>query len=373
MSAKEQAKEMLEDFGVVINGNNPWDIQVHDERLYGRVFGGGTLALGESYMDGWWDVDDLSEFTAKAMRAGVASRMFRLKTLALVPHFLRHQLFNLQSVRRAFQVGKAHYDIGNDLYSHMLDARLTYSCGYWKSAQTLDEAQEAKLDLICRKVGLQKGDRVLDIGCGWGSFAVFAAERYGASVVGITVSEEQAMFARKCAQGLPVEIRVQDYREIQDGPYDHIVSVGMFEHVGYRNYRTYMKIVRKLLKEDGLFLLHTIGVNRTSFRAEPWFDTYIFPNGYVPSPALVGKAVNGLFVIEDWHNFGADYDATLTVWFKNFDSAWPDLRKRYGDRFYRMWKYYLLTMAGSFRARYTNLWQIVLSPRGVKGGCPSVR
>lgn len=251
---------------------------------------------------------------------------------------------------------------------------MTYTCGYWKDAKTLDEAQEAKLDLVCRKIGLKKGDRVLDIGCGWGSFAQYAAEKYGASVVGVTVSKEQVALGSERVKGLPVEIRLQDYRAISDGPYDHIVSLGMFEHVGHKNYRTYMKKVHELLKDGGLFLLHTIGSNQLTPISDPWIDRYIFPNGMLPSVQQLGASIEKLFVMEDWHNFGADYDKTLMNWYLNFEKAWSSLKEKYGERFCRMWRYYLLFTAGAFRSRQNNqLWQIVLSKNGVPGGYQSIR
>jgi cyclopropane-fatty-acyl-phospholipid synthase len=254
----------------------------------------------------------------------------------------------------------------------MLDRRLVYSCAYWKDADNLDDAQEAKLDLICKKLGLRKGDRVLDIGCGWGSFARFAAEKYGVRVVGITVSSEQAALGREMCEGLPVEIRLQDYREI-DEKFDHVVSVGMFEHVGYKNYRIYMEVVRRCLRDEGLFLLHTIGNNISCIATDPWFDKYIFPNSVVPSVKQISSAMEGLFILEDLHNFGSYYDATLTAWFANFDRNWHSLTDRYDQRFYRMWKYYLLSCAGSFRSRCLQVWQMVLSKEGVPGGYQPAR
>lgn len=221
-------------------------------------------------------------------------------------------------------------------------------------------------------MGLKAGDHILDIGCGWGSFAKFAVEKYGVSVVGITISVEQAALARERCAGLPVEIRVEDYREVAE-EFDHIISLGMFEHVGHKNYREYFKIASRCLKENGLFLLHTIGSNRSIFSTNPWTDKYIFPGGSLPSIKQIGKAIEKLFVMEDWHNFGPDYDKTLMEWFANFDHAWPNLREKYGDRFYRMWKFYLLMSAGAFRARYIQLWQIVLSKDGLAGGYQSVR
>lgn len=364
---------ILRSAGITLNGPGPWDPQVRDTRLFDRIFTDGVIAVGESYMDGWWDTADLAEFCARAVRADLAKHFWHI---GIWMHVLRARLTNLQSRSRAFQVGEQHYDIGNDLYEKMLDPRMVYSCGYWSGmprATDLAQAQEAKLDLVCRKIGLKAGDRVLDIGCGWGSFAIYAAQKYGAKVVGVTVSREQAALARERAAGLPIEIRIQDYREISDGPYDHVISIGMFEHVGHKNYRSYMDVVRRVLKRDGLFLLHTIGVDKTPKAPDPWFHKYIFPNGILPSPKLIGESIEGRFVLEDWHDFGADYDKTLVAWWQNFEQAWPDLMERYGERFFRMWKFYLLSMAGSFRARHTNLWQIVLSPYGVRGGYRSVR
>ncbi|MHB8710049.1 MAG: cyclopropane fatty acyl phospholipid synthase [Minisyncoccota bacterium] len=369
-SARTLIEGLLKKADVTIGGNRPQDITVHDERLFDRAIRHGTLGLGEAYMDGWWDANAPDVFIDTVLRAHLDKEV-RIN-LASIATIAKAFLLNLQSSNRAFNVGEAHYDLGNDLYEAMLDPRMVYSCGYWKEAKTLAEAQEAKLDLVCRKIGLAKGDRVLDIGCGWGSFAKYAAERYGASVVGITVSKEQAVLARERCKGLPIEIRVQDYRAL-DEKFDHIVSIGMFEHVGVKNYREYFAVARRCLKDDGLFLLHTIGYARSQLNSDPWIEKYIFPGGMLPSVAQIGKAIEGFFLVEDLHNFGADYDPTLLAWFKNFDAAWPELRGKYGDRFYRMWKYYLLSCAGVARAREMQLWQIVLSPHGVAGGYRSIR
>ncbi|MBI2618217.1 cyclopropane fatty acyl phospholipid synthase [Candidatus Kaiserbacteria bacterium] len=369
MSSKKKAQELLAIASVEINGKNPWDIQVHDERFYRRVFAGGSLELGESYMDEWWDAKELDAFFDRIFSVELNRKLI---TLPLLLHIARARLLNLQSTSRAFRVGERHYDVGNDLYMRMLDTRMVYTSGYWKDAITLNEAQEAKLDLVCRKLNVQRGQRVLDVGCGWGSFAKFAAEKYGAEVVGITVSKEQKKLAEENTKGLSVDIRLSDYRDVNE-QFDHIVSLGMFEHVGYKNYREYMKVMRQNLKDGGLFLLHTIGSNRSVWTTDPWIEKYIFPGGMLPSVKQIGKSIEGVFVMEDWHNFGADYDKTLMAWFKNFDIAWPELKKKYGERFYRMWTYYLLASAGSFRSRKNQLWQIVLSKKGVRGGYQSVR
>jgi cyclopropane-fatty-acyl-phospholipid synthase len=214
--------------------------------------------------------------------------------------------------------------------------------------------------------------RVLDVGCGWGSFARHAAERYGARVVGVTVSRRQVELAREICRGLPVEIHLQDYRDVT-GPFDRLVSIGMFEHVGLKNHRTYVQVAQRALADDGLFLLQTIGGASSRRVPDPWVSRYVFPNSLVPSARQLAAAIEGLFVVEDWHNFGADYDRTLTAWVHNFRSAWPELERRYGERFFRMWTYYLLSSAGAFRARRNQLWQIVLSKRGVPGGYVPVR
>ena len=358
--------------GIEINGPRPWDLQVHDERFYPRLLAGGDLAAGESYMDGWWDVEQLDEFFYRAIQVDL-DRAVKVRRDWKALAFIGSQvLLNHQIKKTSHVVGEKHYDLGNDLFKAMLDKRMVYTCGYWKTATTLDQAQENKLDLVCRKLNLKPGQKILDIGCGWGSFAKFAAEKYGVSVTGITISEEQAKLGRELCAGLPIEILNQDYRDIQ-GEYDHIVSLGMFEHVGVKNYQTYMKVVHEHLKPGGLFLLHTIGMYKSVKVNDPWLDKYIFPNAMLPSIAQIGRSIEDRFVMEDWHNFGADYDKTLMAWLHNFEQAWPQLKANYDQRFYRMWKFFLTTCAAGFRARKIQLWQIVLSKEGVPNGYQSLR
>ena len=366
---KTAIKGILSQAGITLNGDMPWDIRVTDERFYNRVLREGSLGLGESYMDGWWDCDELDTFFAKLVPINPEEKIKADWRLLL--HTIGEVIFNQGRKTRAFLIGERHYDRGNELFRNMLDKRMVYSCGYWKDAKDLDSAQEAKLELICRKLGLKPGDRVLDIGCGWGSLAKYAAENYGTEVVGITVSKEQLSLGRELCRGLPVELRLQDYRDI-DERFDHVVSVGMFEHVGWKNYRTYMEKVRQCLKDDGLFLLHTIGSNTSQISRDVWYNKYIFPNSMIPSMKQISASVEGLCVIEDVHNFGSHYDPTLTAWFNNFDSNWSKLRGSYDDRFYRMWKYYILSFAGIFRARYLQVWQFVLSPNGVQRGYKTI-
>lgn len=361
---KSKILQMLSHAGVEAYGDQPWDLLVRNERFYTRIMSAGSLGLGESYMDGWWECQRIDKFICKILQDKMDCRV---KTCVEFPLALKARIYNRQKISRAFQIGQRHYDIGNDLYQAMLDKRMIYSCAYWQKASNLDEAQEDKLELVCRKLELQPGMKVLDIGCGWGGAARYMASRYQVAVTGITVSSEQAKLAAELSKGEDVEIRLMDYRSL-NSVYDRVFSLGMFEHVGYKNYREFMRVARRCLRKDGLFLLHTIGGNASQINTDPWIERYIFPNSMLPSVGQIGKAISGLFIVEDWQNFGADYDNTLMQWFRNFDRKWNGLKEKYGERFYRMWKYYLLSCAGTFRARKNQLWQIVLSPQGVPGG-----
>ncbi|MFP5506367.1 MAG: cyclopropane fatty acyl phospholipid synthase [Gammaproteobacteria bacterium] len=355
-------QELSAEAGVAFDGDRPWDIRVHDPEVYRRILTQGSLGFGEAYMDGLWDCQAMDEMFTRLLRADVDTRLSGWARVRLLGEIVRHSLFNLQSSRRAFEVGERHYDIGNDVFEAMLDRSMSYSCGYWLYADSLEQAQHDKLDMICRKLELRPGEHLLEIGCGWGGLARHAAKYFGVEVTGITVSQEQQRLARERCEGLPVRIELMDYRDLR-GRYDKIVSVGMFEHVGPKNYPAYFDAASRLLADDGLFLLHTIGIHETSRTCDAWIDRYIFPNGKLPSAAEIATVLDGRFLIEDWHNFGADYDRTLMAWWKNFENAWPRLEPKYGQRFHRMWKYYLLSCAGFFRSRQGQLWQLVLSKR----------
>lgn len=361
---RRQVEKMLATADVAVDGDRPWDLQVSHPGFFQRVLAQGSLGLGEAYMDGWWQTGSLDQLLYRLVSASLDQRA---GSLVLYFDALRARLLNCQRRGRAHIVGEQHYDIGNDLYRRMLDSRMIYSCGYWRRAQTLEQAQEDKLRLTCDKLLLEPGQRVLDIGCGWGGTARFMAEGYGVEVVGVTISRAQAELAREQCAGLPVEIRLQDYRALT-GTFDRIVSIGMFEHVGPKNYRTYFSKVAELLKDDGLFLLHTIGGNISSLNTDPWIHRYIFPNGVIPSARQITSGFEGLLVLEDWHNFGPDYERTLLAWQDNFNRAWPELATRYDERFRRMWLYYLNCAAACFRSRKNQLWQLVLSRHGLPGG-----
>ncbi len=366
----QQPKKMIENLlsiaDVQINGSRPWDIQVHDSRLYGALLMHGSLGLGEAYMQSWWDAASLDQFFDHVLSARLDQKVkFNWDMLIQV---IKHKIINSQSKKHAFEVGEQHYDLGNNLYEAMLDSRLVYTCGYWKNANNLEEAQKNKLALTCQKLQLKPGMKILDIGCGFGSFAKYAAENYDVSVVGITISKEQLSLGKKLCEGLNITLRLQDYRDLllQNEQFDRIVSLGMFEHVGTKNDATYMKVAHHCLKDQGLFLLHTIGNAEKTMGTDPWITKYIFPNSRIPTMVEIAKAVENKFIVEDWHNFGAYYDQTLMAWHQNFISHWDVLKSQYSNQFKRMWEYYLLSCAGAFRSRNVQLWQILMSKGIVK-------
>lgn len=361
----ERLKAALRSANVTIDGPNPWDPQIRNPRMFARLALHGALGAGESYMDGDWECERLDELTARLLRSGLYTRWESSSSIS--PGTLLARLVNRQSRRRARRNVEAHYEIGNDVFAATLGPSMSYTCGYWPEARTLDEAQDAKHELACTKLNLRPGLQLLDIGCGWGGFAKHAAARHQVQVTGITLSPAQAEFARRNCEGQQVEIQLQDFRDVR-ARFDRILAMGVIEHVGPRNLRAFFESVQRNLAPDGLFLLHTIGCHRMRPETDRWIDRYIFPNAVIPSACQLQKASEGLLVLEDWHNFGADYDRTLLAWNDNFETAWPALRERYDKRFRRMWRYYLLTCAASFRVRRNQLWQIVFSKRGVPGG-----
>ncbi len=366
---RQKAGRLLQTVDVRVDGNRPWDLKVQNPRFFPRLFAQGSMGLGESYMDGWWDCERLDQFFFHVLRGKLEDCVHPLSVL---PTVLLSRLFNFQKPSRSKIIAEKHYNIGNDLFACMLDRNLNYSCGYWAAADDLEQAQERKLALIFRKLGLKPGMRVLDIGCGWGAAAKLAAARYGVEVVGITVSDQQAGYAREACRDLPVEIRLQDYRRLNE-TFDRIFSIGMFEHVGYKNYRLFFKTVKRCLAPEGLFLLHTIGNNQTGTTTDPWINRYIFPNSMLPSVRQIAAAAEGFFVMEDWHGLGPHYDKTLMQWYQNFNASWENLKDAYGSRFYRKWKYYLLSCAGAFRARSIQVWQVLFSHEGILGDFEVVR
>jgi cyclopropane-fatty-acyl-phospholipid synthase len=358
--AKNFALRLLETAGVPVNGTEPWSLQVRDERLWDRVVSQRQLGMGEAYMDGWWESDAMDDMLTRILVSDVLTKVRVGPKLAGMA--AQSFLVNRQTQHRAAQNARHHYDIGNDLYERMLDERMVYSCGYWETANDLATAQRDKLDLICRKLGLEPGMRLLDIGCGWGGLLHHAATHYGVTGTGISPAGNQVEIAsRRCAD-LPVDIRQQDYRQLV-GRFDRIVSVGMMEHVGPRNLPAFFSTCDRLLDEGGTMLHHTIGSTISKHHTDPFFDRYIFPGGVVPSLAQFNRAAEPNWVVEDVHNFGPDYDRTLMAWHDNIEARWHEIPK-YDERFRRMWRYYLLSSAAGFRARNLQLWQVVMRRRG---------
>ena len=353
---QEKISALLLKADVRINGDRPWDLKVHNPKLFGRILGQGSLGFGEAYMEGWWDCEHIDQMISKLICGDLQTHVHTLQDKLF---YLYAHLRNRQTTQRSLKVGRQHYDVGNDLYEKMLDQQMIYTCGYWQDAQNLDEAQSHKLELVCRKLKLKPGMRVLDIGCGWGGAARYMAKHYDVEVVGITISQEQVAMAKAQSQGLAVDFRFQDYRDINE-PFDRIYSLGMFEHVGFKNYRRYFEVAHRCLKEDGLFLLHTIGHRKTTVKVDPWIERYIFPNSILPSAELICRDSAGLFNVEDWHNFGMNYHKTLLAWLDNIDAAWDELPS-YNETFQRMWRYYLLCSAGAFMSYRNHLWQVVFS------------
>ena len=359
-SMREQCVTLLESAGITVGGDLPHDIQVHDDRFWARVLRDRELGLGESYQEGWWDARRLDELLVRILTADLQSAVRSSPTLLL--HVARSRLTNRQTTGRAARNARAHYDIGNDLYLRMLGPEMVYSCALWEGTDDLQAAQVAKMELICQKLHLQPGMRLLDIGCGWGGFARHAAIHHGATIVGISPAGEQVVEARRRAGDLPVEFHQQDYREVT-GTYDRIVSIGMMEHVGPRNYREFFDRCGDLLTDDGLMLHHTIGSNESTQSVDAWFDRYIFPGGVVPSLHQIAGAAQPRWAIEDVQNLGPDYDRTLRSWHSNIEARWDEVPD-YDERFRRTWRYYLLSSAASFRVRNLQLFQIVFSRTG---------
>ncbi|MCB0334814.1 MAG: cyclopropane fatty acyl phospholipid synthase [Bdellovibrionales bacterium] len=345
--------------------------------IVNSYLGKGVYGLGEAYMQGLWDVPRLDEFMFKIFTTHENRR--RLPWWSLAQYLAKELLLNPQAGQGAYEIAERHYDLGNDLFEVMLDKTMTYTCGYWQDSKSLDAAQEAKLELLCRKLHLKPGQRILDIGCGWGNFAEYAARNYEVEVVGVTVSREQAHFARERCQDLPVTIQLQDYRDCS-GTYDAIVSIEMIEAVGKRNLKTFYQVVQNHLKPQGLFGLQVISSETLSRHSHKRLDQFlmwilknIFPNGYLPQlHELVAPCKTGL-VLEDWHSFGVDYDKTLMAWHSNFENGWSSLKETYGEEFHRKWNFYLLSCAALFRARLVQLYQIVYSKGGITHGYQSFR
>ncbi len=356
--AKRRVEGFLRNADIEIGGSRPGDIAINDERVFRDFILRGSLGAGESYMRGWWDARNLDVFFEKAIRGGMDRK---LGSLGYFLYEVQARLLNMQSKGRAKMVGETHYDLDPDMYEAMLGPTMAYTSGIWEEVETLDAAQNAKLERISKYLAITPGMKILDIGCGWGTFLKYAGER-GAKVHGITISTPQAKYARNFTKGLPVSVEVEDYRDITSS-YDAVVSIEMIEAVGHKNTRRYFECVRKVLPKGGRFMLQAIVGERTEATADPWLHKYIFPNGVLPSFSLIAKDIEGLFSMVDVKDFGLSYDKTLMAWMGNFEKAWPKFETRHGEKFHRMWTYYLMLCAGSFRAKKNTVMQILLEAK----------
>jgi len=374
--SEQKVRELLLTSNIEVDGDNPQDIQVHDTSVYDRWLRDGSLGIGESYMEGLWSSNALDQ-TMKQLIDNMDELESRVKkSPSLILYTLKLKFLNLQNKIGAKRVIEKHYNDDVNLFSEMLDSYMQYTCGYWnRGAKDLEVAQRNKMQLIAEKLHLKPGMQILDMGSGFGGLSYFLATEYDVRVTAVTLSENQHEWAT-CNFAHPnITFILGDYRDIMSGEYDRIVSVGLLEHIGIKNYQLFFKKVFSLLKPEGIYLLHTIGSARTTTSTDQWIDKYIFPGGQLPSFKQIVDSIEEPFVIEDWHNFGENYSQTLHAWHHNLKKDWQiKTSSILTDKEFRMWEYYLLSCAGNFEARSSvQLWQIVICKNGVQGGYLSKR
>ncbi|MFO6296648.1 cyclopropane fatty acyl phospholipid synthase [Rahnella selenatireducens] len=351
-------KNLLHKADIQIEGTRPWDIRIRHPGFFKRIMLQGLLGLGESYMDGWWECDRLDIFIYKFLAHKLDEAVpGNFRDILLV---LSENIFNRKSDDCHGSVFVNEYDIGYDVFTHMLDPYMQYSCGYWRKGATLAEAQEAKLKMICEKLQLAPGMRVLDIGCGWGGTAEYSARHYDVYVEGTTNSTEEQKIAQSRCQGLDITIMLEDYQDLLDDKFDRIIALGALEYLELKNYQNFFKALARCLKPDGLFLLHSTGSTELVSHVGPWLNKYIFPKGCLPSGQQLVQSIEPYFRIEDWDNLGTDYDKTLMSWFEKINESWPSLSMNYSPGFRHMLEYYLCSSAGFFRAGKIQLRQLLL-------------
>ena len=364
-NSEEKLKLILKKHcNITINGNNPQDIIVTNNKFYNMALTNGELGVSESYMYGYWYSNDLYS-TIYQLCSNYKSISYYDFNINDVLSILSRKIFNQQTISRALVDVQSHYDIGNDLYTRMLDKNMQYTCGFWQDTNDLDTAQLQKMKIIGQKLNLKPGDTLLDIGCGWGYLINYLSKEYNVKGLGITLSEEQLSYAKnEFKNNENVDYKLMDYRNIpKNMKFNKIVSFGMLEHVGVKNYNDYFNIVYDHLENNGLALIHTIGrqSNITNAQATSDFiDKYIFPGSYIPCWEELSPIVSRKFFIHDWHNFGQYYNKTLLAWHKIINSKWNEI-PNYNEEFKKMWNFYLISSAVSFELCHLKLWQILIS------------
>ena len=322
---------------IAIDGSKPWDIRVTDNRFFRAVVTQGSLGLGEAYMNGWWKCEDLEELAYRLMRSGIY-KISLWMPIYLVAN-IHDAAINQQSKEKSLRVAERHYAMGNDIFLSFLGKYKNYSCGYFSDTDNLDQAQLQKLEKICRLLDLKPGDRVLDVGGGWGEFARYAATKYGCYVTSVNITDEQIKFAVEYCKGTSVDIRKCDYRDIT-GRYDKIAVIAMLTHVGPKNYRKFMEVADRCLEPGGMMLIESVGGHKSRKNCEAWINRYIFPGGVVPSLKQFDTAMAGRFSRKETDEFGGFYVHTLRAWNRNLMQAWPDHLRKYDERVRLMFEYF---------------------------------
>lgn len=370
-SVERRVRAEFERAGITIGGHAAHDLRVLDPSFFRRIAMNPAYELGQTYVDGLWECDAIDRMMTKLLAAGVGQsfehgRQFFVRSLVAKAH-------NLQSRLRAKIVIDRHYDLGDELFAAMLDESMAYTCAIFETPETsLADAQQAKMRVLCNKLELASGETFLDIGCGWGGLLDHAARVNGARVTGITISKNQHATATERVRHHPgASVRLMDYRDLpkQGERYAKVAAVEMIEAVGPKNYETFFRSVHDVMEPGGRFVLQCFISHRSVYVCNEWFDRHIFPNGVSPSLAFLSRASESTFgapsVIED---IGLHYDPTLMAWNDNFEAAYPSLvRYGYDERFRRMWRFYLTSLAGVFRAKHLRCYQIVYEKPGHRG------
>jgi len=346
--------------GVTVNGPNPWDIRVLDNRLFRRVVGTRELGFGDSYVEGWWECDRIDELVTRILRTGI--KRILPPGISGLTLAARSVITNTQGSERAGDNATAHYGQHDALLRLILGEPLVYSCADWRDATDLADAQHAKIDRLASKLQLRPGMRVLDIGCGWGATADYLSTRHGVIVVGITPVAAQATHAARHHRHSDVSFVTTDFSNFTSPkPFDRIYSVGMVEHVGPKNLKPFFRHCQDLLVDDGIMFHQTIGRRTPRASTDAWIDRRIFPGGAIPSVQQLSRAWSAGWVLEDFENLGPDYDRTLMAWLGLLEGKKDQVLDQFGEEMYRTFRFYFQYCAGAFRARELQLWQLVLT------------